>query len=197
MDLASILNYLETADGLTADQAAGVAGNFQVESGLNSAAENKAEGAIGYAQWEKGRRALLKAFAAARGTSEADPKTQLEFLTSEFHGSESSAYQQLLAAPDAASAAAAFDQYYERSSGSSRDKRIAAAQAIAAGKDPSGGATSAGGSASSSSGGSIASSIGGPFGWGSAVFSIGMKVLGAAAAAGLVIVGATHTVSGN
>jgi hypothetical protein len=173
-----------------------VAGNFEVESGLNPSAENKAEGAIGLGQWENGRRSQLQQFAAANGGSETDLTTQLAFLGNELHGSESGALQRLLATNTPADAAAVFDQYYERSSGGSRATRIADAQAIAGGKDPSGGTTSPSGS-SSSSGGSIQSSIGGPLGWGGTAFAIGVKILGAAAAAGLVIVGATHTVSGN
>lgn len=193
-NLDTILAYLRGPLGLSPAQAAGVAGNFQVESGLDPTSANPTEGAIGLAQWEKGRRAALQQYAASTGGSETDLATQLGFLGSELHGSESGALQQLRATSDPASAAAVFDQYYERSSGSSRATRVADAQAIAAGQDPSGGTSSTGGS-SSAGGGSLASSIGGAFGWGGTVFTIGMKVLGAAAAAGLVIVGATHTVS--
>lgn len=196
-NLDTILAYLRGPLGLSPAQAAGVAGNLQVESGLNPTSANPAEGAIGLAQWEGGRRTALQQYAQSKGTSETDLQTQLEQLGNELHGPESSAYQHLLAAGDPASAAAAFDQYYERSAGTSRSQRIADAQAIAAGQDPSGGTTSTGGGASAVPAASIASSIGGPFGWGGTAFSIGVKILGAAAAAGLVIVGATHTVSGN
>lgn len=50
-------------------------------------------------------------------------------------------------------------------------------------------------STSGSGGQSVADSIGGIWGLGTTFFTIGVKVLGAAAAAGLVIVGAVHTVS--
>lgn len=54
---------------------------------------------------------------------------------------------------------------------------------------------SAASSSSSSGGQSVAASVGGWMGLGSTFFTVGLKVLGAAAAAGLVIVGAVHTVS--
>jgi len=193
-NLDTVLSYLRNTLGLSPAQAAGVAGNLEVESGLSPTAHNDKEGAIGIAQWEGGRRQALDAFAAQQGTSETDLATQLAFLGNELHGSESGAYSKLMAAGDPSSAASVFDQYYERSSGSARQKRIDAANAIAGGQDPSGGVSS---SSSSGSGQSVASSMGGLFGWEGAAFSIGVKVLGAAAAAGLVIVGAMHTVSDN
>lgn len=190
--LDTILAFLE-GKGLTPAQAAGVAGNLQVESNFNPAAYNPNEHAVGIAQWEGGREQNLRQYAVATGSSETDLSTQLGFLWSELNGPESSALAALQQTSDPGSAAAAFDQYYERSSGSSRSTRVADAQAIAAGKPTSAGSSSS--SSSSSSGGSVASSIGGPLGWGGAAFTIGVKVLGAAAAAGLVIVGALHTVS--
>ena len=199
-NLSEILDYLEgPALGLTPAQAAGVAGNFEVESGLNPGAYNPGENAHGLAQWEGGRWTTLQRFAAQNGTSPTDLHTQLQFLGAELHGPESGALAHLQAASDPANAAAAFDQYYERSSGSARQKRIADANAIAAGRDPGSSSSSGGGSSSSSSssGQSVASRMGGLFGWQGAAFTVGIKVLGAAAAAGLVIVGATHTVSSN
>jgi hypothetical protein len=192
-NLDTILAFLQ-GKGLTPAQAAGVAGNLQVESGFNPAAYNAGEGAIGIAQWENGRRTALDNFAARTGGSETDLGTQLNFLWQELTGSESGALAQLRQAGDAASAASAFDQYYERSSGGSRSTRIADAQKIAGGDLSAGAGTSSGGG-SGGSGDSIASSMGGLFGWAGSAFTIGVKVLGAAAAAGLVIVGATRTVS--
>jgi hypothetical protein len=202
-NLDTILAFLQ-GKGLTPAQAAGVAGNLQVESGFNPAAYNAGEGAIGIAQWENGRRTALDNFAARTGGSETDLGTQLNFLWQELTGSESGALAQLQQAGDAASAASAFDQYYERSSGGSRSTRIADAQKIAGGDLSAGAGTSSSGGGSGGSGGSgksIADSMGsGLFGtgllnWGPTAFTIGVKVLAAAAAAGLVIVGATRTVS--
>jgi len=199
-NLSEILAYLEgPALGLSPDQAAGVAGNLEVESGLDPGAYNARENAHGLAQWEGGRWTRLQQFAAQNGAQPTDLVTQLQFLGAELHGPEAGALAQLRATSDPATAAAVFDQSFERSSGSSRATRVADAKAIAAGQDPSGHAAATGpaGSSSSSPGQSVAARMGGLFGWEGAAFTIGVKVLGAAAAAGLVIVGATHTVSSN
>ena len=196
-NLSDALAYLEGTLGLSPAQAAGVAGNLEVESGLDPSAYNAGENAHGIAQWEGGRWTALQQFAAQNGTSATDMDTQLAFLGNELHGSESGALSQLTATNTPADAAAAFDQYYERSSGSSRATRIADANAIAGGQDPTGGTTSSSSSTSSGGGQSVAASVGGWMGLGTTFFTIGVKVLGAAAAAGLVIVGAMHTVSDN
>jgi hypothetical protein len=96
--------------GLTAAQIAGVEGNLQIESGFSPTAYNPGEGAIGLAQWEKGRRANLQSFAKEHGALAA-----------------------ILGTSTAADAATAFDQKYERSAGTSRQKRIDAAANIFAG----------------------------------------------------------------
>jgi hypothetical protein len=143
--LDTILTRLRDGLGLSSEQAAGVAGNLQVESGLSSTSFN------------------------------------------------------LRAAGDAGSAAAAFDQYYERSSGSARAQRVADAQAIASGRPSFAGLAASAGAAAgrAAAGKSMAASLdtGLLTGWAPAAFTIGLKVLGVAAAAGLVIVGAVHTVS--
>lgn len=144
-NLDTILSYLTGTLGLSSAQAAGVAGNLQVESGFSPTAANPKEGAIGIAQWEGGRRQQLDAYAAATGGAEQNLNTQLGFLGYELNTSESSALQRLLATNDPASAAAAFDQYYERSSGSSRATRVSDAQAIAAGTPTTGGTASSSG----------------------------------------------------
>jgi hypothetical protein len=193
--LDTILARLRDGLGLSSEQAAGVAGNLQVESGFSSTAYNPNEGAIGLAQWEKGRRTNLQRFAAARGSSETDLNTQVDFLISELQGPEAGALADLRNAGDAATAAAVFDKEFERSAGTSRDKRIAAAQAIASGHPSFAGVSSSGSAATSP--GTIAASLGGGLlsGWAPAAFTVGIKVLGVGAAAALVIVGAVHTVS--
>jgi hypothetical protein len=194
--LDQIMSFLQGQLGLTPAQAAGVAGNFQVESGFNPAAYNPKEGAVGLAQWEGGREQALRQFAQQNGTSETDLTTQLQYMAQELSGPESRAYTAVKATSDPASAAAAWDQYFERSAGTSRTQRIADAQAIANGNPTTTGpAGSSSSSTSTSSGQSVAASIGGWMGLGTTLFTIGVKVLGAAAAAALVIVGATHTVS--
>lgn len=196
--LDEILTRLRDGLGLSSAQAAGVAGNLQVESNFSSTAVNPRENAIGLAQWEGGRRTGLQRFAASRGTAETDLGTQVDYLIYELQGPESGALAKLRATSDAGSAAAAFDQYYERSSGAARATRIADAQAIAAGHPTSAGSSSSSSSKlGGSSGQSLASSLntGLLTSWAPAAFTIGLKVLGAGAAAGLLIVGAVHTVS--
>jgi hypothetical protein len=199
-NLDTILAFLR-GKGLTPAQAAGVAGNLQVESGFNPAAHNDREGAIGLAQWEGGRRTALDNYAASTGGPETDLTTQLNFLWQELNTSQKGAFQKLLATSDAASAAAVFDQYYERSSGAARSTRIADAQAIASGVGAPAGslsaATASAGSSGSSGGGDAvdAGFGGGVFGGvEKAAFDIALKVVAAGTAAALVIVGAVHTV---
>lgn len=197
--LDQILTRLQSVLGLTPAQAAGVAGNLQTESGFSPTAYNPREGAIGIAQWEGGRRTRLQSFAAQRGTSENDLGTQIDYLIYELQGPESGALSHLLAAGDPGSAAAAFDQYYERSAGTSRSSRIANAQAIASGHPTTTGGTAAAspGGSGGGSGDSFAASLdtGLLTAWAPTAFTIGMKIVGVCAAAGLLIVGAVHTVN--
>lgn len=118
------------AKGLTPAQVAGVAGNLQIESGLNPRAYNAREGAIGIAQWEGARDDRLRAFAAARGLDPNGLAAQLLFLWDELTGTESRALAALRKTTTPAEAAAVFDQTFERSAGTSRGARIAAAEAI-------------------------------------------------------------------
>jgi hypothetical protein len=204
-NLDTVLAFLR-GKGLTPAQAAGVAGNLSVESGIDPTAHNDREGAIGIAQWEGGRRTALDRYAAATGGSETDLTTQLNYLWSELQGPEAGALRQLRAAQDAGTAAAVFDQSYERSSGAARSTRVDRAKSIAAYEV---GATSGlpgwltsllGGGLAPSSTAPAAQDVGNAVsdltnGWANDAMTIGLKVLGAAAAAGLVIVGAVHTVS--
>ncbi len=120
-----IYNYLISKYHLTPAQAAGILGNMQVESGLNTGALNSAEGAIGLCQWEGGRRTALEQYAASQGKPVTDWQVQVDFMMKEMGGSESGAYSMLKSATTPAQAAAIFDQYFERSSGSARGQREA------------------------------------------------------------------------
>jgi hypothetical protein len=127
-----IYQYLISKYGFTPAQAAGILGNMQVESSLNTGATNSAEGAIGLVQWEGGRRTALEQYAASQGKPVTDWKVQVDFMMQELRGSESGAYSALKSATTAGQAAAVFDQDYERSAGTSRAQRIADANSIAA-----------------------------------------------------------------
>jgi hypothetical protein len=200
--LDTITAYL-TGKGFTPAQVAGIEGNLQVESGLNPGAYNPNEGAIGLAQWEKGRRTNLQRFAAAHGGSEQDLYTQLDFMWSELQGPEHSALTALLGTSTPAEAATVWDQKYERSAGTSRQARIDAANNYASGVTMPG----SGSSTKSSSGGGP-SALGsllipgygmldvaaGSDGWAGQALAIGTKILLTGAAVALVIVGVVHTV---
>lgn len=124
--------YLIEKYDLTPEQAAGILGNLQVESGFDTGAYNPNEGAIGLAQWLGGRRENLEAFASGREGGVTSWQNQIDFMMHELSTSESGAYNRLKATSTAGDAAAVFDQYYERSSGEARGKRVANAEAIAA-----------------------------------------------------------------
>lgn len=125
-----IYDYLISKYHLTPAQAAGVVGNMQVESGLNTGAYNAAEGAIGLVQWEGGRRTALEQYAASQGKPVTDWKVQVDFMMHEMQTTETRAYSALKAATTPGEAAAVFDQYFERSDGSARAQRIADAESI-------------------------------------------------------------------
>lgn len=120
---STIWNFL-ASKGLGPIQIAGIMGNLDVESGFNPGAPNPAEGAIGIAQWEGGRRTALQQFAASRGTSETDLGTQLDFLWSELTTRFGNALSDLQHATSASQAAAIWDGEYEISAGTSRTQRI-------------------------------------------------------------------------
>lgn len=116
---------------LSPAQVSGILGNLQTESSFKTNAFNAGEGAIGFAQWEGGRRTQLEQFAAQQNKPVTDWHVQADFLLHELKGSESGAYSRLAATGTPAEAAAAFDKYYERSSGAARGQRMANAENIA------------------------------------------------------------------
>jgi hypothetical protein len=127
-----ILGFLDTLIGNPAGDAAALA-NFQQESNFDPTAYNPGEGAIGLAQWEKGRRTGptgLQAYAAAHGGKETDLAMQLGYLGQELTGPYSSVLSYLRGAKDPGAAAAYFDQNFEGSSGSTRNNRISYAETI-------------------------------------------------------------------
>ena len=125
-----------TKNGWTKEQAAGIVGNLQQESGKNLKinAYNKAEGAYGIAQWTKGRKDLFKKI-IGKDITESDFKDQLSFINWELNNSEAKAGKALRETKTAEEAAAVFDQKYERSAGTERTQRIANAKALSGGKD--------------------------------------------------------------
>lgn len=103
--------------GLTKEQAAGIVGNLQRESGLDPGIEERGNG-IGYglAQWSFGRRDNLEAFAGEQNKPVSDLKLQLDFLWKELTTTESATLQAFKANPNmnASEAAAVFESKFER-----------------------------------------------------------------------------------
>ena len=118
------------AAGYTKEQAAGLVGNLQQESGMNPTARNEREGAQGIAQW-RGER--LEAFKKKYGKEVmyATLDEQMDFVLHELETTEKKAGNLLKNAKTAAEAAAIVDKFYERSAGTELAKRVANANAIA------------------------------------------------------------------
>lgn len=113
--------------GLTPQQAAGIVGNLQAESGDNlDSLYNPAgggTGARGIAQWRGPR---TQAFIDRYGTTPdlAPLDDQLDFIMYEFETTESKSYNAIKGATTASDAAGLFDSLYERSGGGTIQKRV-------------------------------------------------------------------------
>lgn len=115
---------------LNAVQAAGILGNMQAESGVDSKTiqsgqpfqEGRARSpgiggyAFGLVQWDGGRRVKLIEYADKQGTVWSDLKTQLEFLKMELEGSEKAIVtdSEFSKTTDPAAAAVRFRVVFER-----------------------------------------------------------------------------------
>ena len=111
--------------GWSREQAAGIVGNLQAESGMNLNEQAIGDGgkAFGIAQWHPDRQAnFRKVFGKDIRNSTFDE--QLAFIQWEFENTEARAAQKLKEATSATSAAVIVDQFYERSSGAHRGRRI-------------------------------------------------------------------------
>jgi peptidoglycan hydrolase-like protein with peptidoglycan-binding domain len=119
------------AKGWTPEQAAGIVGNLQAESGanLNTAAVGDGGKAYGIAQWHPDRQAkFAKAF--GKNISQSDLTDQLAFVQWELDNDEAKAASWLKRAKTADEAAWVFDKYYERSAGLHTSRRVANATAL-------------------------------------------------------------------
>lgn len=118
--------------GWTKEQAAGIVGNLQAESGVGlhyETAVGDGGTAFGLAQWRFERvTTFYKVFGyPLKGSNLED---QLSYVHWELNNTEKAAGNRLRNAKTAADAAAIVDQYYERSSGEARGLRITYAQNI-------------------------------------------------------------------
>ena len=125
--------------GWTKEQAAGIVGNLQTESGNFApdviSGRRKGDGgkAVGVAQWHPPRQANFQRI-MGKPVEGSSLQEQLEFVNWELNNTEKRAGNILRTMSDAAQAAEAVDKFYERSSGAHRNQRIANARALAGGQ---------------------------------------------------------------
>lgn len=120
-----------TSKGWTQEQAAGIVGNLQMESGPDMKTNAVGDGgkAYGIAQWHPDRQQHFKQ-QFNKDIREAGFIEQLEFVDWELRNKELTAFKALKEAKSAREAAIVFDKFYERSSGAHRAQRVANAEAI-------------------------------------------------------------------
>lgn len=123
-DIASALS----TSGFNTASVAGFLGNIQLESGFDPENVNPGEGAIGFCQWEGGRRVALQAYAASIGKTETDETAQIGFMIIELSTTFAEVRAMLVGVTDPGQAATIIDEHYEISAGSKRNEKIAAAQ---------------------------------------------------------------------
>lgn len=117
--------------GWTKEQAAGIVGNLQAESGkdLNPYLPGDGGKAFGVAQWHPDRQAKFQNV-FGKPLSKASFQEQIEFVQWELENDEKEAANMLRQARTASEAAVIVDKHYERSSGLHTAKRIANAEAL-------------------------------------------------------------------
>ncbi len=100
--------------GLTPQQAAGIAGNLQFESGLDPGIQETGNGiGFGLAQWSFDRRTQLEDYAASQGKPVSDMGTQLNFLWKELNTTENATLQ-AFNGDKSMSATQAADTFYDK-----------------------------------------------------------------------------------
>ena len=112
-----IISYF-VEKGLTAEQAAGIAGNWYAESRLNKDAINSSSKAYGLGQWLGPRKSRLVDFASERGESlgNISIQTQLDYTQFEFENFETRAFNLLKETTTPQDAATTFALKWERMS---------------------------------------------------------------------------------
>ena len=124
------LKFFQEA-GYSKEQAAGIVGNLQAESGPNMKTDSVGDGGIAYgiAQWHPDRQQqFAKVF--GKDIHEAGFKEQLAFVAWELANTHKAAGNLLRTCQTAEQAAEAVDKHYEISSGTARGQRIANAKAL-------------------------------------------------------------------
>ena len=126
--------------GYTPEQAAGIVGNLQAESGANLRTDAVGDQgrAYGIAQWHKDRRDTFKRV-YGKDIKQAGFREQLEFIQWELTHKEGTAGEKragdlLRKTKTVEDAAIVVDKFYERSTGEARNQRIKNALALNAGR---------------------------------------------------------------
>jgi hypothetical protein len=122
------------SQGWTPEQAAGIVGNLQIESGQNLKIDAVGDSgkAYGIGQWHPDRQAKFeKVF--GKPIRESNLTEQLQFIQWELNNNEKKAGNALRTATTAEQAAVIFDKQYERSSGDATGKRALMAAGLKGG----------------------------------------------------------------
>ena len=136
MDAQAVIRGL-VQRGIAPHIAAGIAGNFAVESGFDPGINEIApvvegsRGGYGLAQWTGPRRVQYEAYARDRGSALDDLDTQLDFLLWELDNTERRAGEALQGAETAEDAARIFSEKFLRPGIPHLDRRISAARQFA------------------------------------------------------------------
>ena len=111
--------------GLTAPQAAGIAGNIKTESAGTWQTGVIGDGgtSMGLAQWHKTRLLRLNQFSTDKKLKITDPTAQLEYLWYELQNKEYKAYQKLVKTDTPENAAISFMVNFERPASSNNTKK--------------------------------------------------------------------------
>ena len=132
----AIRDQLSKDLNLTPEQASGIVGNLQAESGLQAVQEKNpiaGRGGFGWAQWTGSRRTAFEQYAAAHNLDPSSDRANYGYLVSELQSPE---YAGTLAAlrqqKTAEGAAASFEATYERPAVSNAATRAAYATQFAA-----------------------------------------------------------------
>jgi hypothetical protein len=133
------LAYFQS-QGWTKEQAAGIVGNLQAESGpgLNISAVGDGGKAYGIAQWHPPRQKDFEKY-FGKPIQQSSLNEQLEFIQWELSNTEIKAGNSLKSAKTAEEAAQIVDRLYERSTGQHLNKRISNATSLAQQKAEFGG----------------------------------------------------------
>ena len=116
--------------GLSAEQAAGIVGNFRWESGVDPTKTNSSSGAHGIAQWLGGRLDGLRAYAAQLNQDADSLALQLKYSWYEFTHSEGAALKDLKTQTTVEGSALSVFNKYERAGDSTGPDRVQFAQDI-------------------------------------------------------------------